>query len=79
MTKQPGLSPADVAAEDGEVTIDWPHDTVGSLTPEAADETARALHVAAQDAKRQRGDVQELPGAVGPVADSMAEARDRAE
>jgi hypothetical protein len=45
--------PALVTAIDGEVAIDGPGRMAGSLTPDAADETARRLHAQASDARAQ--------------------------
>lgn len=41
-------------AEQGVVMLDGPNGVAVSLTPDAAEATARNLHAAAQEARRQR-------------------------
>lgn len=54
MTKQPEKTPAEATAEQGEVLIDGPDGLALSLTPDAARQTAHAIHVAACAAQEQR-------------------------
>lgn len=46
--------PSEVNAEQGEVIVEGPDGVAVSLTPEAAEETARRLSAAAVEARRQR-------------------------
>lgn len=42
------------AAEDGQVILDGPNGVAVAMTPEAAEETARSLLIAAEEATHQR-------------------------
>jgi len=45
--------PSDVSAEQGEVIVEGPNGVAVSLTPDAAEETARRMILAADSARRQ--------------------------
>jgi hypothetical protein len=45
--------PSDVNAEAGEVLVEGPDGVAVSLTPDAAEETARRMVIAASEARRQ--------------------------
>ena len=45
--------PSDVSAEEGEVIVEGPDGVAVTLTPEAAEETARRMMRAATEARRQ--------------------------
>ena len=45
--------PSEVTAEQGEVLVEGPDGVAVSLTPDAADETARRMILAADTARRQ--------------------------
>ena len=45
--------PSDVVAEQGDVIVEGPDGVAVTLTPEAAEETARRMMQAAEDARRQ--------------------------
>lgn len=47
--------PSDVMAEEGEVIVEGPNGVAVTLTPEAAEETARRMARAASEARRQQG------------------------
>ena len=47
--------PSEVAAEQGEVIVEGPDGVAVSLTPDAAEETARRILRAADEARRQLG------------------------
>jgi hypothetical protein len=49
----PFEEPSEVAAEDGAVIVDGPDGIAVSLTPDAAEQTARRLSDAAREARRQ--------------------------
>ena len=53
--------PSDVTAEQGEVLVEGPDGVAVSLTPDAAEETARRILVAVGEARRQLG----LPAGAG--------------
>ena len=46
--------PSEVIAEEGDVLVEGPDGVAVSLTPDAAEETARRLVEAAAEARRQR-------------------------
>ena len=46
--------PSEVTAEQGDVIVEGPDGVAVSLTPDAAEETARRLSQAAAEARRQR-------------------------
>ena len=48
--------PSEVTAEQGEVLVEGPDGVAVSLTPDAADETARRMILAADTARRQTRD-----------------------
>ena len=50
--------PSEVAAEQGEVIVEGPDGVAVSLTPDAAEETARRLIVAAKEARQQQNIVE---------------------
>lgn len=52
-SSSPYSNASQVTAEEGEVHIDGPDGVAISLTPDAADETARRLHEAARQARDQ--------------------------
>lgn len=47
--------PSDVSAEEGDVIVEGPNGVAVTLTPEAAEETARRMMRAASEARRQAG------------------------
>ncbi|MGK6319998.1 hypothetical protein [Sphingomonas sp. DT-204] len=47
--------PGHAAAEQGTVVLDGPNGVAITMTPEAAEQTARNLEQAADEARRQRG------------------------
>ena len=47
---------SDVAAEDGTVIVDGPDGVAVTLSPDAAEETARRLMQAVDEARRQAGE-----------------------
>lgn len=47
--------PSDVAAEQGEVIVEGPDGVAVTLTPDAAEETARRMLAAAAEARQQAG------------------------
>ena len=49
----PHAHPSSVNAEDGEVLVDGPDGVAVAMTPDAAEETARRLMKAADEARRQ--------------------------
>ena len=50
---QPEKFPSDVAAEQGQVIVDGPDGVAVTMSPDAADETARRLTQAVEKARRQ--------------------------
>ena len=52
----PHARPGNIAAEAGQVLVDGPNGLATSLTPDAAEETARLLIDAASAARQQLGD-----------------------
>ncbi|MDQ4087584.1 MAG: hypothetical protein M3177_06200 [Pseudomonadota bacterium] len=48
--------PSDVMAEEGDVIVEGPNGVAVTLTPEAAEETARRMMLAASEARRQLKD-----------------------
>lgn len=53
--------PSEVAAEEGEVIVEGPDGVAVSLTPNAAEETARRLMRAADEARHQLNPVEPRP------------------
>ena len=49
----PERFPSDVAAEDGQVIVDGPDGVAVTMSPDAAEETARRLTQAVEEARRQ--------------------------
>ena len=49
--------PSEVAAESGDVIVEGPDGVAVTLTPDAAEETARLMMAAADEARRQTGPV----------------------
>jgi len=47
--------PSEVLAEQGDVIVEGPNGVAVTLTPEAAEETARRMMRAASEARRQQG------------------------
>lgn len=47
--------PSDVVAEEGDVIVEGPDGVAVTLTPDAAEETARRMMAAADEARRQTG------------------------
>ncbi len=62
MSKHAEKAPSEVNAEQGEVIVDGPDGVAFSLTPDAAQRTARALRTAAREARRQQSDAASAPG-----------------
>jgi hypothetical protein len=54
MDRTPHDTPADVAADEGQVLVDGPGGLAYAFTPEAADETAGRLLFGAAEAKGQQ-------------------------
>ena len=54
--------PSDVAAEEGEIFVEGPDGVAVTLTPDAAEETARRLLEAASEARRQAAGSTDLEG-----------------
>ena len=51
----PEAQAGEAVAEQGIVVLDGPNGVAVSMTPDAADATARSLHAAAEEARRQNG------------------------
>jgi hypothetical protein len=50
---QPEKFPSDVAAEEGQVIVDGPDGVAVTMSPDAAEETARRLSQTVEEARRQ--------------------------
>ena len=58
--------PSVVAAEQGEVIVEGPDGVAVSLTPDAAEETARRMMLAVDEARRQLETGGDQPGSSDP-------------